>query len=150
MGLQSKKTSLSHLVIPAEAKYLPKIRDFAVKYAKKNGLSRKKLNSLRISIDEICSNIVLYAYEGMETGDIEVNIRKDDDRVIVEIIDSGIKLDYSTIEKPNLEKYVNEKKRGGLGFHLVKKLNDEVSYRRIGHQNVLTILTKVRESAESV
>ncbi len=149
MGLKSKKTSQSRLVIPAEARYLPKIRDFAAEYAKKNGLSRTKLNSLRISLDEICSNIVLYAYEGMETGDIEVDIRKDDDRVIVKIIDTGIKFDYSTIEPPDLEKYINEKKRGGLGFHLVKKLNDEVSYRRIGDQNVLTILTRVRESAES-
>jgi len=150
MGLQSKKKSLSHLVIPAEAKYLPKIRDFAVKYAKKNGLSRKKLNSLQISIDEICSNIVLYAYEGMETGDIEVDIRRDNERVIVKIIDTGNEFDYSSIEKPDLTKYVNEKRRGGLGFHLVKKLNDEVRYKRVGDQNVLTLSTRLGDSSESM
>jgi anti-sigma regulatory factor (Ser/Thr protein kinase) len=149
MGIKLKRKSKSHLIIPAEARYLPTIRDFAVTYAKKNGLSRKKLNSLRISLDEICSNIVLYAYEGTETGDIEVDIRRDNDRVIVKIIDTGIEFDYSTIEKPDLTRYVNEKKRGGLGFHLVKKLNDEVRYKRVGDQNVLTLLTRLGDSSES-
>ena len=130
-------------VIPAEAKYLAQIRDFTTKYAKRNRFSRKEMNELKISIDEICSNIVRYAYEGMERGDIQVRIQRRKNLIIITIIDTGVEFDPSTIEAPNLGRHVQERRSGGMGFHLVKKLNDEVLYKRVGNQNVITIRRKI-------
>ena len=130
-------------VIPAEAKYLAQIRDFTTKYAKRNRFSRKEMNELKISIDEICSNIVRYAYEGIERGDIQVRIQRRKNLIIITIIDTGVEFDPSTIEAPNLGRHVQERRSGGMGFHLVKKLNDEVLYERVGNQNVITIRRKI-------
>ncbi len=130
-------------IIPAEAKYLVQIRDFTTKYAKRNRFSRKEMNELKISIDEICSNIVRYAYEGMERGDIQVRIQRRKNLIIITIIDTGVEFDPSTIEAPNLGRHVQERRSGGMGFHLVKKLNDEVLYERVGNQNVITIRRKI-------
>jgi anti-sigma regulatory factor (Ser/Thr protein kinase) len=139
MGSKSKDTAMKRLVIPADAKYLVKVRDFAVKFGKKNGVTQKDINGLRISIDEICSNIVLYAYKGRNRGDIQIELERKKDLLVVNIIDTGIEFDYATIEKPDLHKFVFEGKRGGFGFHLVKKLNDDVIYKRVGDQNIVTI-----------
>ena len=130
-------------IIPAEAKYLVQIRDFTTKYAKRNRFSRKEMNELKISIDEICSNIVRYAYEGMERGDIQVRIQRRKNLITINIIDTGVEFDPSTIEAPNLGRHVQERRSGGMGFHLVKKLNDEVLYERVGNQNVITIRRKI-------
>jgi len=137
------KASTERFVVPAEAEYLVKIRDFSDRYAQRNGLSRKELNSIKISIDEICSNIVLYAYEGMKRGDIQIEIQRKDDFIIIHIIDSGVAFDYSTVNAPDLHKYMEEKRRGGLGLQLVKKLNDEVLYKRVGNRNFLTLRKKI-------
>lgn len=143
MCFKLRKSRTGHFVIPAEAKYLAQMRDFAIKYAKRNRFSRKEMNELKISIDEICSNIVRYAYEGMERGDIQVRIQRRKNLIIITIIDTGVEFDPSTIEAPNLGRHVQERRSGGMGFHLVKKLNDEVLYERVGNQNVITIRKKI-------
>ena len=143
MGLGSRSFTSKRLVIPADKKFLPKVRDFAVKYGKKQGFNRKEMNELKVSIDEICANIVLYAYKGMERGSIQIEIQRKDDLVIVNIIDTGVEFDYSTVQEPDLDIYVREGRKGGLGIHLVKKLNDEVRYKREGNRNIFTFLKSI-------
>jgi serine/threonine-protein kinase RsbW len=130
-------------VVPADASYLPRIRRFSEHYARKRGLTREELNSIKISIDEICSNIVLYAYEGMERGSIQIEIQTLDDVVMIRISDSGMAFDYASVETPDLHRYIAEGRRGGLGIQLVKKLNDDFRYERIGDMNVITLHKKI-------
>ena len=127
------------LVVPAEAKYLRQVREFAEKYGKSQGFSRRDINSLKISLDEICSNIVLYAYRDMERGDIQIEIKRENGSIIVHIEDRGVEFDYSSVKTPDLQKYVEQKMKGGLGLHLVKSMNDKVRYERVGGRNIYTL-----------
>ena len=130
-------------VVPAYAEYLSKIRDFSDAFAQKNGLSREEQNSIKLSIDEICSNIVLYAYKGRKRGEIQIEIHRKNDRVEIRIMDSGVAFDYSIIKPPDLEQYIEEGRKGGLGLQLVKKLNDEIRYERINDKNIVTLYKKI-------
>jgi anti-sigma regulatory factor (Ser/Thr protein kinase) len=134
-----RKVKKKRLVVPAEAKYLRQVREFAEKYGKSQGFSRKDINSLKISLDEICSNIVLYAYRDMERGDIQIEIKRENGSIIVHIEDRGVEFDYGSVKTPNLQKYVEQKMKGGLGLHLVKTMNDEVRYERVGGRNIYTL-----------
>jgi len=130
-------------VVPADAKYLPKIRNFSSEYSQRMGLSRAEENSIKLAVDEICSNIVLYAYRGMERGDIQIEMQLRDDYVVIRIIDSGMAFDYSTVKVPDLEQYVEEGRRGGLGLQLVRKLTDKFHYERIDDMNIITLHKKI-------
>jgi len=145
-GELMRQSRVETFIVPAEAKNLAQIREFATVYAQRNGFNREELNRIKISIDEICSNIVRYAYEGMERGDIQVRIKKRKNRISIKICDTGVAFDPSIIKAPDLGQYVQERKRGGMGFHLVKRLNDKVLYKRVGNQNVITILSKTRHA----
>ena len=138
------KLKTETFIVPAEAKHLAQIRNFTTAYAQRNRFSRGEMNRLKISIDEICSNIVRYAYEGLERGDIQVRIQRRKKRIVIKIVDTGVAFDPSTIEAPDLGKYVQQRKSGGMGFHLVKRLNDKVLYKRVGNQNVITIQRKIK------
>ena len=139
-----RKSRIERFIVPADAKNLAQIRNFTSAYARRNSFSREEMNRLKISIDEICSNIVRYAYEGIERGDIQVRIQRRKNRITVKILDKGVAFDPSTIEAPDLDKFVKEKRHGGIGFHLVKKLNDEVLYKRVGNMNVITIQREIK------
>lgn len=143
MTLHIGKYKKRRLVVPAEAKYLARIRSFTIKYGKQQGFSRKDINGLKISIDEVCSNIVLYAYKGMEKGNIQIEIQRTNDTIVVNIIDTGVEFDYSSVKAPNLEQYVEQRMKGGLGLHLVKKLSDEVRYKRVGNKNIFTLVKNI-------
>jgi anti-sigma regulatory factor (Ser/Thr protein kinase) len=47
------------------------------------------------------------------------------------------------VKAPDLEQYVEKRMKGGLGLHLVKKLNDEVRYERIGNRNIFTLVKTI-------
>jgi serine/threonine-protein kinase RsbW len=140
MGTDLKKEKKTRLVVPAEAKYLPRVRDFAEEYGKSHGFTRKIINGLKVSLDEICSNIVLYAYRGAPPGHISIEIEKEDSAVIVHIVDEGIEFDFDSVREPDLEQYVEQRLKGGLGLHLVKSINDEVRYERVGGKNIYTLM----------
>jgi serine/threonine-protein kinase RsbW len=144
MELDLRTKDKESIVVPAEKEFLPKVREFAERYGRKRSFSREHINCLRITVDEICSNIVLYAYRGTDRGDIRIEFTHQDDTVVTSIVDTGVAFDYSSVKTPDLERYVEERLKGGLGLHLVKTLNDDIVYERVGNRNVLTIVKTLR------
>ena len=132
------------ITVPAEKKYLTRVRDFAEKYGEKYGLNMRQANGFRLSLDEICTNIIQYAYNDRPTpGDIRIEITRQEGSVVTRIIDKGTHFDYSTVVDPDLYKYIEEKKRGGFGIYLVRQLNESVKYERMGNSNILTLINGV-------
>ena len=136
-----KKTTLT---IPAETKYLSKIRDFAVKYGEKFGLNLRQINGFKLSVDEICTNIIRYAYKDMASpGNIIIEIERSNNTVTTRIIDEGVPFDYSNVNDPDIDTYIKQRRKGGFGIFLVRRLNDNVQYKRENNRNILTIINKV-------
>ena len=131
------------LIIPAELKSLTTIRDFAIKSGQKFGYNLRQLNGLKLSLDEVCTNIIRYAYKGMQTGDIRIEMSRNNDRVVTKVIDSGVSFDIDTVTDPDINRLVKEGRKGGFGIYLMKQLNDDVEYTRVGVKNVLTLTNKV-------
>ena len=53
--------------------------------------------------------------------------------------DNGQQFDPLRKPDPDVTLSLNERRRGGLGIYIVKKLMSDVSYEYIDRQNVLTI-----------
>lgn len=56
---------------------------------------------------------------------------------IVELSDAGPPFDVLSIDSPDLEAGLMERKVGGLGIHFIRTLSDEVSYQRLAGHNIL-------------
>ncbi|MFW6137554.1 MAG: SpoIIE family protein phosphatase [Spirochaetota bacterium] len=138
----SRSTSIT---IPAQKKSLTRIRRFAVKYGEKFGYNMRQVNGFKLSLDEICTNIIQYAYrENRTRGRIRIEMERSNDTVSTRIIDNGMHFDYSTIVDPDLNRYIREEKKGGLGVYLVRQLNESVNYERVGNSNILTLTNSVK------
>jgi anti-sigma regulatory factor (Ser/Thr protein kinase) len=66
----------------------------------------------------------------------------------MEFEDRGREFNPLEIGEPDLDIPLEERKLGGLGIHLVKKMVDEAKYRREGDRNIL-LLRKDKNSAAS-
>ena len=89
----------------------------------------------------ILANIARYAY-GESGGGVTVRVAVDGD-IRIEFEDSGAAYDPLSSEEPDVSLPANERKIGGLGVFMVKKLMDSVEYRRVGTKNTLTIRKKL-------
>ena len=94
-----------------------------------------------IAIDELFSNIALYAYPSGD-GDVTVRVEKQEEPAAVRItfIDRGVPYDPLKKEDPDVTLSAEEREIGGLGIYLVKKTMDDISYEYKGGKNILSIL----------
>ena len=133
---------MKRLVVPAKLENLDKAIDFILEEGKSLGFDGKKLSHIKLAAEEVIVNIISYAYPEGE-GDIEINCsRRDDGALKIEIIDEGAPFDPLSLPEPDVNASLEERKICGLGIYLVRRVMDEMNYRREEGKNVLTLVKK--------
>ena len=134
-----RKNKPYRLKTQAEFSNLASLRDFFVKYGKRCGLTKKQLNDGKLAVDEAVTNVMRHAYAGKSKGPIVMEVVRREDRFEVVFTDWGREFDWSSVIDPDLNKYVQVRRKGGLGVWLIKKLTDNVQHERRDGMNILTI-----------
>src|SRR6188474_298771 len=112
----------------AKFEFLDEIRDFVGEIARESGFSDKDVYNIQLATDEAASNIIEHAYENQPDGILELSCGMRGDVMTIILIDHGESFDPSEIPLPDLKADLSERKIGGLGIFLMRKLMDEVSY----------------------
>jgi serine/threonine-protein kinase RsbW len=102
---------------------------------------------IQLACEEMVLNVINYAYPEEQPGDIELTATGAHDRVglVVKICDWGRPFDPLQEKEPDIHAPWQERRVGGLGIFMTKKIMDEVQYRRTAERNELT-LTKYRNA----
>jgi serine/threonine-protein kinase RsbW len=102
---------------------------------------KKMLPATLGHLHEAMAFVVAFAEErGFLPGDVEIScILSGDDRFIVEIRDNGIPFDVVSAGDQDVTSGIEERKIGGLGIFLIKRLMDDVTYRREDDKNILRL-----------
>jgi len=132
------------ITIPAQMSYLIQIRDFIEHIGKKYKYSEKMVNSFKLVIDEAATNIIRHGYRDVKNGEIEIKAIVRRLSLTIIITDQGVSYDPRTANTPDLAKYVDIGKKGGLGILMMRKLMDDIQYVVTEQGNEFR-LTKLRE-----
>lgn len=124
----------------AKFEYLDEIREFVGDIARKGGFSDKDVYNIQLATDEAASNIIEHAYGSRANEVLELSCGMRGDVLTIIMIDHGESFDPSQIPLPDLKADLSNRKIGGLGIFLMRKLMDEVHYEpRSDKSNVLTM-----------
>ena len=85
------------------------------------------------AVGEAFNNIVLHGYAGKNDGVIEMEIKTDPDRIVIELRDYGESFDLDAVATPNLDLLPES----GLGIFIMRAFMS-IRYRP-GRPNVLTL-----------
>ena len=128
---------------PATLDQLEPMLLWILEEAKTLGFAEQKLYQIRLVAEEVLVNIINYGYPD-KNGDIQINlIPKEKESLTIEVVDSGISFDPLSRPDPDLSLPLEDRKIGGLGVFLLRKLMDEVSYKRQDNRNILTFVKKL-------
>lgn len=133
-------SAVNEVTLRAVEDSIPRATAFIDSLLKERNGSPKAINALNVMLDEILINIVRYAYaEGC--GDMTLRFAFDEARRMasIDFIDRGIAFDPLTVAEPDVTAGAEDRKIGGLGIFLVKKLADSVQYCREEGANILTV-----------
>jgi anti-sigma regulatory factor (Ser/Thr protein kinase) len=127
---------------PAKFDFLDEIREFVGEKARAAGFNDKEVYAIQLATDEAASNIIEHAYQGEPGGSFNVSCEFKDHRLVISLLDHGRKFDPSKVAKPDLQADLAERKIGGLGIYLMRKLMDEVRYEASPSGNLLTLVKR--------
>jgi len=129
----------------AKFEFLDEIREYVGDIARKGGFGEKDVYNIQLATDEAASNIIEHAYDGVTDGVLDLSCGMENDAIKIILIDYGESFDPSAVPIPDLKADLSERKIGGLGIFLMRKLMDEVHYEPISDKSkVLTMIKRKR------
>jgi serine/threonine-protein kinase RsbW len=130
------------ITLPAKLDSLYDFMGFVSSCARKHSFSNERITEIELALEEILVNIIKYAYKDCSLdGDIEITCRlADAQSFVIEIVDSGMPFDILSVREPDITADIDERQIGGLGIFFVKRLMDDVRYRREENRNKLTLV----------
>ena len=109
------------------ASELPMIFQFLNTIIAENASNLKILNELKLSVEEIFMNMV--RHNKTTTKDIAIGIESSKNSISISLIDhEDNPFDILNTDEVDFDEYFKQKKYGGLGIHLIKKLMDDLIF----------------------
>lgn len=135
---------MKHITVPADKKQIEKGITPIIALLEDAEIDFALLNKIEVAIDEILTNIALYAYTpGTGNIDIDYELDEDNGNLTIVITDEGREFDPLAKDDPDISLDEKGRQIGGLGIFIVKTVMDEVTYQRIDNKNVLTLRRKL-------
>jgi anti-sigma regulatory factor (Ser/Thr protein kinase) len=136
-----------HTVLANQRGEITRLADIVQQFGTANRLSVDDIMRVRLVLDEIVVNIVAHGYEDAgDTNhhDIDIHLELDDrDVLTIRVTDDAREYDPRTAPAPRFDLPIEERRKGGLGVHIVKAIMDTVDYRLVEGHNVLTLTKKL-------
>jgi serine/threonine-protein kinase RsbW len=103
--------------------------------------------AVRLAVEEAFTNVVRHGY-GRRAGPVSVRVVADDAAVSATLEDRAPPFDPALAPKPDLESDLEDRAEGGLGWHLIRQMMDEVRYRPGPEGGNVVTLVKRYDSRE--
>ena len=117
-------------------------------FAKRHELPLKAVFEINLSLDELLTNIISYAYEDTLLHPILVTLAVGNGSVTILLEDDGHPYNPFTAPAPDLTLPLQDRAIGGLGVHFVRNLMDAFEYRRERDRNIVA-LKKILEPTDT-
>ena len=124
------------ITVIADGKSMIPVSEFAKSLTEKLAVVPKVANKVSIAVDEIYSNIINYS--GAELATISYEIK--DGRLYITLTDDGIPYNPLEAEEPDITLSAEERKIGGLGIFMVKKMTESMEYTYEDEKNILKLI----------
>ncbi len=127
---------------PAEKDNLVKINEAIIEFLEEHNANKKAINQLLVAIEEVFVNVANHA-DLPEGSSVDVVLSIENGLLSVSVKDHGAKYNPLENQDPDITLPAEERREGGLGIFITKKLVDNIKYEYADGQNVLTLEKKL-------
>jgi len=121
----AERLELTSVAVRANLAALMGLVDQAVE---RERLGAEIASELRLAVEEVCVNVIDHGYPAGAPGPIRLAIDCDPDRVVVVVADEAVPFDPTHAPVPDLDAGLDERPIGGLGWHLIRQVMDEIEH----------------------
>lgn len=111
-------------------------------FAEQQAWPPKFLFETNIALEELLTNVILYAYEDDGEHDITLRLSDNAEELVVELEDAGRAFNPLDNPDPDVTLPLEEREVGGLGIFLVRKFMTDLVYQRAEGKNRMGLKKK--------
>jgi serine/threonine-protein kinase RsbW len=123
---------------------LAELRNFLQQNLAVYTLSEVDRHQVTLAVEEVCSNLIIHSHACNPKDEIHLEIKSLDKKMIVEITDKGDAFNLLEYQVPELSQVIEEKRKGGIGILLVKKIMDEIEFESENGKNICRLIKNFR------
>jgi len=127
---------------PATLDRLADIRALVEGWCQGRGASPEDCQAVVLAVDEACTNVIEHGYAGRQRGALTLGFEATEREMRVSVRDTGLAFDPGQAPVPDLEADWRQRPIGGLGWHLIRGMVDEIHYRSDDEGNLLTLVKR--------
>ncbi|MGI6369199.1 MAG: ATP-binding protein [Ignavibacteria bacterium] len=131
--------------INAKLEELANMRQQIMSFIKNVSLDNEVANLIVLAVDEICTNLIKYAYKYNQNSIIAVLVETCPHQIIIKIKDSAVPFDIRQHLDKNICEHIRKMVPGGLGMPLVGKIMDEIYYEAKNDEREFNVLTLIKD-----
>ena len=128
------------LNISCQTSALSDLRNFLKNSLQHYSLSEIDRHQVTLAVEEVCANLIIHSHGCNPKEIINLEIKDSRDKLIFEISDQGEAFNMLEYEAPDLKKVILDKRKGGLGIILVKKIMDEIEFESNNGTNTCRLI----------
>jgi anti-sigma regulatory factor (Ser/Thr protein kinase) len=127
---------------PRTAACLPEIFDFMEKFFAQVRIGEEHRMPMQFAVEELFTNLVKYSRGG--TRDILLDLKREGGRLVVSLTDFGVEpFDIRATPDVDVDLKLGDRRPGGLGIHLLKKMVDDVGYEYVDGRSTTTFVRRL-------
>ncbi len=114
--------------IDANLDHLDLAREFVAEIAKRVPMNSQQVYDLELAVDEALTNVIEHGLADKDEKQVELSVTHENDLFTIVISHGGRDFNPGEHADPVMKEYLAERRVGGLGLFLMKKLMDQVEY----------------------
>ena len=134
LNMFPSKPELS-ITIPSKTDLLKMVVELTKHVATLNQFVPADSQQIALAVDEAITNVIKHSYRSRTDKEIRLDYFTTGKGLKIRIVYSGIPPIFST-EQVNINRMIKQKKKGGLGVELMKRIMDSVEYKRENDLNL--------------
>ena len=106
------------------------------------GIGEEHRLPMHFAVEELYTNLVKYNRGGKR--DILIDLRRESGRLVVSLTDFDVeRFDIRTVPDADVDLDLKDRKPGGLGIHLLKRMVDHVGYEYVDGRSTTTFVREL-------
>ncbi len=112
------------------------IRKFITSVLEKHQVAELEKNTIVLAVDEVCANLIIHSHNCNPREQLELKVNIINKNITFDIIDKGVGFNIEDYKEPRIVDIVKQKKKGGIGLMLVKRIMDNIEFIEGDNMNV--------------
>lgn len=129
------------LTIRSDINEIPRVSSALEAVMRNHGFPEEDILDTQLAVEEAVTNIILHGYRDAG-GEILVLCRASRGIVEIQLEDRATPFNPLSLPEPDLAGDIEDRKIGGLGIFLVRRVMDEILYRFEDGKNILVLIKR--------